>query len=453
MNKKLRTVLFSFFVIVFISVAPAILLYSEGYRFDWQQKKILETGGIYIKTNFANASVSIDGKYTNKTAQLSHDYLAQNLLPKEHTVKVEMTGYHSWEKHLEVEKKMVAQVDIVLFPEIINFIKLKDDVQNLFSFSDQNKLLLADKNNQLSSYANSQETILIDATTAAKYYAKITDIKMSPDAKTIIIKAEDKSRKIIYYTASATNVNSTLAVLKNLDKTTTSLFFTGNNTIIFDQAGKIFSEDLSTQKPTPLLNGTSVQAFYIEGESLYFLSKGNLMRQNMLTQNQETISKSPMEIAAKSEYQLLVFGGRTFILKDKISLYGINAAKEFEKLLDSPSEIKYYPLPDKILFATDYELWLLLLKDYQSPFFQKAGSMIFISRFSEKINGIDWVGNDYFAYLLNNKLKISEIDNRDSINSFQVSDNDGTQIWFNKNEKALYFISRNSLFVSPKLIP
>ena len=116
MQKKIRTIIFSIMAVVFFAAAPMILFYSEGYRFDFQQKKLLKTGGFYVKTSVPAAEVYIDQKFINKTSTfITYDYLAQNLLPKNHDIKIQKTGYHTWEKTLAVKEKMVAKPTSLYF--------------------------------------------------------------------------------------------------------------------------------------------------------------------------------------------------------------------------------------------------------------------------------------------------------------------------------------------------
>ncbi|MFA5368900.1 MAG: hypothetical protein WC303_02735, partial [Candidatus Paceibacterota bacterium] len=122
--------------------------------------------------------------------------------------------------------------------------------------------------------------------------------------------------------------------------------------------------------------------------------------------------------------------------------------------ISSDSEIKYYPQFDKILFTDGSQLWMFFLSDYESPFFVKANSILPITQFI-KVTDLNWIGGDYFSFIdSKGKIEISEIDNRGgSVNFFQATDLTASQIWFNKNEKALYVLSENTLFASPKIIP
>ena len=119
--------------------------------------------------------------------------------------------------------------------------------------------------------------------------------------------------------------------------------------------------------------------------------------------------------------------------------------KDFEFFLKTKN-LNYDILPDKIIFNTGTELWLLLLKDFETPFFKNSGSLIFLSRFSSEIKNVTWFNDDYFLYTINNNVYVSEIDNRDNINVFKLSDLSAQKIWFNKN--ILYALSENKIYNS-----
>jgi len=51
--------------------------------------KIVETGGLSIKTSVPEVSIFINDQYKNKTSNFSRDLLIQNLTPGEYKVRVE----------------------------------------------------------------------------------------------------------------------------------------------------------------------------------------------------------------------------------------------------------------------------------------------------------------------------------------------------------------------------
>ncbi len=90
-------------------------------------------------------------------------------------------------------------------------------------------------------------------------------------------------------------------------------------------------------------------------------------------------------------------------------------SKIFEKVFEPVKDLKFSQDKKKLMFFNDYEVWVLYLKDIliESP--KKAGDLQLISRFSEKINQVFWLTDYYLIFNLGDKFKITEIDDRDRI--------------------------------------
>ena len=149
MTKKSRRIIFFICIILFLLIAPYIVMYSLGYRVDVANKKIVTTGGIYVKALPQGANVIIDSKINKKTGILSNAVFVQNLLPKQHTVVIKKEGFHDYQKTLEVKEREVTKLEhIILFKNNIVFQILEDKTQSPF-----NKKTLEDayiiKNNTL----------------------------------------------------------------------------------------------------------------------------------------------------------------------------------------------------------------------------------------------------------------------------------------------------------------
>ncbi|MBI4122747.1 MAG: PEGA domain-containing protein [Parcubacteria group bacterium] len=143
MTKRTRTLLFFSLVLLFSVVAPALILYSLGYRVDWQEGSIAQTGGLYIKTDPANAVISINGKQEKKTDFLFGELFVDNLLPGTYAVKIEKEGYKPWQKNLVVQAKQVTEAkNIMLFPAQTALKTLFDSVEEVWPSPDLNLLLL-----------------------------------------------------------------------------------------------------------------------------------------------------------------------------------------------------------------------------------------------------------------------------------------------------------------------
>jgi hypothetical protein len=453
MNKTSRTFLFIGLLVVFFIISPAIILYSQGYRLNIQNWQLLKTGGIYVKTSLPAADVYIDNKFVNKTGSLfSFDYLAQNLFPKKHSIRVEKSGYVGWQKNLNVNEKMVTQAYVVLFPDKINLSEVSSNITKTYPFSAQNKIILKDSQNRLAVTEAGQSAMLLDE--AAKNLSDISDIIMSSDGSRIIVRAtEKKTAKIKYYLLQTSTETTSLVALKNLDKTVSNIEFYSNNVIFVDLGGKIYRETLDIQKQT-LVTQKPIEAFTLNGDNLYFLQDGSLLRQNTITNITETVLEDATTENLSADYSLFYYWDKLFVLKNKNTLYVFNEEKKsLDLLIVSQSEIKNTGFGDKLLFYNDSRLWLYLFRDYESPFFSKADSLLVLADYP-RINGLDWIGGEYITIInQNNNVNISEIDNRDKMNTLKVSDDNVSQIWFDQKDKKLYLLSGDKVLVSPKLIP
>ena len=452
MKKKIRNFLFSILAIIFFVISPAIILYSQGYRLDFQNWQILKTGGVYVKTSLPGADVYVDNKFVSKTGQIfSFDYLVQNLFPKKHNIKVGKTGYITWEKNLLVKEKMVTQTYVILFPEKIDYTSLGNNFNKIYPFSDQNKLIAIDSKNQIFAFEAEQKTLVLGE--EAKNLSQISDIIISGDGSRIILKAiEKKTGKTKYYLLPLDKETTALTALKTLDKTVGQISFYSNNVIYFELGSKLYKEALDAQKITAI-SPSPITAFTLQGDSLYFLQNNSLFKKNVITGITETLSKQTLPLKSKSSYSLLVYWGKVFVLENQKNLYIFDETQGLKTLIISESPLRSNGFFDKMMFYNDSRAWLYFLKDYESPFFVKADTLMVLMDY-QKINGLDWVGGEYFARLNeNSQAVISEIDNRDKINSFMASSDSATQIWFDQKNKKLYLLSNDKLLVSPKLIP
>ncbi len=122
MTRKTRKIILLVTVFSFVLITPATLLYAWGYSFDWENKTAVITGGFYFKSNPKKADIYINDQLQEEITPT----LIKRLLPKEYKVRINKQGYHSWQKTLKIESKMVTEAkNIFLVPlnpkiEIVN---------------------------------------------------------------------------------------------------------------------------------------------------------------------------------------------------------------------------------------------------------------------------------------------------------------------------------------------
>jgi len=122
MTQKARLIILLVCVVCFLAIAPVLIGYSMGYRFDFEKIKITATGGIYVKAYPSPDQVVIDSKITQKPGVFSSSVFVQSLLPKLHAVLVQKADYYDYFKTIPVQEKEVAKLEnIILFKKNINF--------------------------------------------------------------------------------------------------------------------------------------------------------------------------------------------------------------------------------------------------------------------------------------------------------------------------------------------
>jgi len=213
MKKKSRTILFIICIFLFVLVAPVAILYSQGYRIDFEENKISQTGGLYFKILPKQAEVYLGCELEKKTDFFFGSALIENLLPGEYQIEVKKEGYHSWQKTLEIKEKQVAEAkNIVLFPEDPGIKVLIREVEDFWFSPDQKKIILLEEDKPSSPTSLSPEessvkeksqygwalklyeteknikSHLIDKTIISLGIVELLDVEFSEDSKEITLK-------------------------------------------------------------------------------------------------------------------------------------------------------------------------------------------------------------------------------------------------------------------------
>ncbi len=122
MTIRTRLIILGLCVAIFFIAGPYIVLYSLGYRVNFETWEINGTGGIYVYAQPEPESVLIDNLHAKNTGFFSSAVFVQNLMPGPHTVLVQKDGYHDYRKTLEVAEKEVTKLEnVTLFKKDIVF--------------------------------------------------------------------------------------------------------------------------------------------------------------------------------------------------------------------------------------------------------------------------------------------------------------------------------------------
>lgn len=433
MTKKSRTILFLICLFLFVLVAPLSIFYSQGYRFDFDPpaggKRFTQTGGIFLKVRPKQVDIYIDGKLKKKTDFFFGSALVENLLPKTYKVEVKKEGYFPWKKDLEIKEREVTEVkDVILFPENLNLTSLAKVVENFWLSPDERKIILKEANSPISEPPTNGWTL------------KLYDLEK--DIKSHLIKEKDISKKG--------------ADLLNLS-------FSENSKEISLETGvaeeiRYFSLGLIETPPTlketraPLPQAeNSVVSQTFDGNSYYLDNSGHLFKNK--DNNNERLTERAFPVKAETEYKLNVFPDYIFLRENQILYLFSFELKTFEKFFEGAQDLKISPDQKKIVYSSAQEVWVLFLKENKK---------VLLARLSEKIENCFWLNSNYLIFNAGDKIKISETDDRDRINIWDVGEikkppqdkpTGQAEMFWNSVEKRLYVLSEGNLYRSRVLLP
>ncbi|OGL66351.1 hypothetical protein A2856_01485 [Candidatus Uhrbacteria bacterium RIFCSPHIGHO2_01_FULL_63_20] len=107
-----RKALYAMFLAGFIASAPAVVLYTAGWRVDWAGGGLVQAGLISASSVPRGADVSVDGKPREARTPAVID----DLIPGEHLLSLGRPGYLPWEKALPVESRLTTFApDVLLY--------------------------------------------------------------------------------------------------------------------------------------------------------------------------------------------------------------------------------------------------------------------------------------------------------------------------------------------------
>lgn len=95
------------YTLLFCIVAPTLLFYTAGYRYNTKKAAVEKHGTLVIDSTPAGASITLDGENDKDTTPATFQELAPGL----HKIRVERTGYQPWEKTLEIRPERATFAD------------------------------------------------------------------------------------------------------------------------------------------------------------------------------------------------------------------------------------------------------------------------------------------------------------------------------------------------------
>ena len=440
MTKKTRLFMLIFCVVCFFVLAPILIAYSMGYRFDFEKMKIVATGGIYVRTFPVAEEITIDSKISKKPGMFSNSVFVQSLLPKNHTVSIRKPGYYDYSKTLPVAESEVTKLEnVLLIKKSLLFSSLAEKI-DYFSISPDNQSVITAYGNSPMLFNNFSLNGAGQPTTFSLNMAgNVADIIWSDNSKQALIKIQS-SGNVVYYLFNEAKP------LLFLDKNSEQISFNPQDSkqIFYIKNNILYSS--KNRDASVVIN--NVISYQISNNSIIWLSlAGALNKSDISGKLIEKFSTQNIAPDSKKNYSLFNFSGKIF-LRDGISLFLYNDNKKTLEPFSAPAgnfEMLYSPDKKNFVYWDSRDIYIYSSEDGE---YKKLFS-------GEKVQNCQWLNNDYIIFSNQNNIIISETDWRGNINAVTLPQtvNDNGQIFFNRQDNKIYLLANGEMLSSEKIIP
>ena len=127
MNRRFKNLILISSFLIFFALSYLVVLYAYGYQFDFKNLGWIKTGSLFVKANFSDAKIYIDGQLNGQTSFLSATFIEKYLLPGTYSIKIEKDGFLSLDKNIEIKSGEVGQLAHIY---LINTEEINDFIEN-----------------------------------------------------------------------------------------------------------------------------------------------------------------------------------------------------------------------------------------------------------------------------------------------------------------------------------
>lgn len=468
MTRKIRRFIFYVFLALFIIGAFTIVLFVEGYSFDWQKKSLIITGACHLKSYPDNADIYINNEYKGKT-----DKFIKKLLPGDYDIKISKPDHYDWQKTLNVQPKVITEACNILLAKKNPALNLAADnnIKYLSFSSDKRKIIyLTDNADNASSQLalrlmdvgnNTDVQIYPGASVKGTGYAaslpnlnNLSGIIWSYSQERIILSFWDNH----YYILNLRNpigiidINNLVKILssyKVYNIENISFHPQNPNKIYFYHQNNLGFFEINDSNPNkspisfPLISDILTYAVF-DNRILYVNIKGEFYKTNLEISSFKKIFDIPL---FKSGQSIAIINDDTLAVNKNLYLFNPQA-QIFDKIADNVEEALFSADNRKLLWRNKNEIGIIWLEpEFGQPSRDKYEAGV-ITKTAQDISQAIWYSktNQHIIFVVGDEIKITELDGRDRRNTMDVFTIKNPKIFFNEENERLYILSEEKLY-------
>ena len=213
MTKKQRLTIFLVLAAVFVVVTPVIVLFSQGHLFDFKKWRLVQAGGIFIKTVPETVTIFIRPEDNGKEKVVavknsllgSSGTLIKNLLPQKYLVTVVPNDQKEtvWQKELEVSPLQVTKASRIIFPILrpeTATTTVSTSTIEIFNVPEKNKnsIIYTTNDGKIFRFSNSLSRLAVDLKTLTGFPKTEKISKLLPSSSGHNFLAFSKTNGIVF---------------------------------------------------------------------------------------------------------------------------------------------------------------------------------------------------------------------------------------------------------------
>lgn len=424
MTLNTRRALSVIFILIFIIITPAIMLYAAGYKMSKNGFSIQRTGIFIIDSKPEGAKIYINGKIQEKWPKLifgknkfiSTPAKIKNLLPGEYDVKLELDGCWNWQKKLTINPgDSTFAENIYLFKNSLPAQIISENIESINVSPEKNQAVILSRD--MITFLN------------LKNESK-KQVKISESEEKNIIRSENMNKIIIGdYLYDTSNSQYPSQNLKKLYKNSFNYKF-GEENLYYREKNSIYKIEKSGL-PKKIISDKTFSDYSVKNGIIYLITESDRATSLEVINESNSQSVKNINLPYSADYSFINEEQDIINIYDKNGeiLCLIDFSSPYNQFAEIINNVKttFWADSKKMLYANDFEIWL-----YNS----ETKNKILITRISNEINdAIMHKSGDYIIYSTKQTINAVELDERekrnitelvrfDSIGSFELSEDD-----------------------------
>jgi len=419
MKKSLaiRRAIYIVFIVLFVILVPIILLYTQGYRYNFKRGRVQKTSILIISSLPKKAAIYLNNKLVEDDTTPAR---LERVLPGDYEIKLVKDGYHDWSKKLPAfENGTTFAEDVILWKKSIPLLLKSGQINGWLTSPDDKKIIMITDDNKIIYLEIENKRIKnIDA---LEGYQNLKILGWSNSSKKIIISGLTES-KTEYLVVNIEDNPATILQLssKYLPTSANSLKWdtTSDNYIFSANDEGLWQTDLFRQDHNLILADHLPQDFISRGNDIYFFENDTIYKKSF-NDDEIEVFLNPDEV--RSDNQPTGCQECSFVSQDQPKIVLLDRENQNLFVIDperktptvqSVAKDIYWLKNDTLLFYNDWEIWIYELNEKEPEL---------ITRLGQPIKKAIWhpIGR-HIIFVANDAIKVIELDNRELRNIIEL---------------------------------